>query len=45
MQELNNGRWSIKTKGGQEVVDGVDEIQLMGRGQRVRKPRKAVWLM
>ena len=25
-QELNNGRWSMKTKGGQEVVDGVDEI-------------------
>ena len=48
-QELKDGRWSMKDGGGtlqeQKVADGLDQCQAMGRGQRVRKPRKAAWLM
>ena len=43
-QELNHGRWRIRVLQGQEVVDGLDGALPMGKGQRVRKPRRAAWL-
>ena len=48
-QELKDGRWSMKAGGGtlqgQKVEDEAEQCQALGRGQRVRKPRKAAWLM
>lgn len=37
-QELNRGRWSIRVGKG---TPNTQAVEPMGRGQRVRKPRKA----
>lgn len=44
-QELNHGRWTlrmgVRTLDEQKVADRLDGIPPMGRGHRVRKPRRA----
>ena len=44
-QELEQGRWAIKVGAGsledKDLAEDIDQLQAMGRGQRVRKPRRA----
>ena len=44
-KELDQGRWAIKIKVGrledEDLMEDLDQLQAMGRGQRVRKPHRA----
>lgn len=44
-QELEQGRWAMKigvgSLEGKDLVEDLEQIQAMGRGQRIRRPRRA----